>query len=74
MTEEEGTVSGELDITVDAAGKGLVRYRGTEKWFTIGNLAADPPRTWTGVVELATAIAAGAGTRDAAGNAVPFEA
>ncbi|MEV2224278.1 hypothetical protein AB0E01_31005 [Nocardia vinacea] len=74
MTEEEGTVSGELDVTVDATGKGLVRYRKTETWYTIGNLEAEPPRTWTTVAELAAAIEAAAGTRDAAGNTVPFEA
>ena len=30
MTEEEGTVSGALDVAVDALGRGLVRYRGTD--------------------------------------------
>ncbi|MFX0574322.1 hypothetical protein [Nocardia nepalensis] len=74
MTEEEGTVSGALDVTVDDAGKGLVRYRDTETWYTIGNLEANPPRTWTSVAQLAAAIEATAGTRDAAGNIVPFEA
>ncbi|GAB2677805.1 hypothetical protein ACWDYH_27780 [Nocardia goodfellowii] len=74
MTEEEGTVSGDLDVTVDSAGKGLVRYRGNKTWYTIGNIAAEPPRTWQTAAELAAAIAAGAGARDAAGNTVPFEA
>ncbi|WP_194819610.1 hypothetical protein [Nocardia sp. XZ_19_385] len=74
MTEEEGTVSGDLDVTVDAAGKGLVRYRGNETWYTIGNLAAEPARTWKTTADLAAAIAAGIGERDAAGNTVPFEA
>ncbi|MEV5837098.1 hypothetical protein [Nocardia sp. NPDC052112] len=74
MTEEEGTVSGELDVTIDATGKGLVRYRKTETWYTIGNLEAEPPRTWTSVGELAAAIEAAIGVRDPAGNIVPFEA
>ncbi|WP_433194866.1 hypothetical protein ACQP1G_39715 [Nocardia sp. CA-107356] len=74
MTEEEGTVSGELDVTVDDTGKGLVRYRDTETWYTIGNIEAQPPRTWTTVADLAAAIEATAGIRDAAGNIVPFEA
>lgn len=74
MTEAEGTVSGELDVTVDETGKGLVRYRETETWYTIGNIAAKPPRTWTDVGELAAAIEAAAGIRDVTGNIVPFEA
>ncbi|MFQ6398636.1 hypothetical protein ACLMAJ_35015 [Nocardia sp. KC 131] len=74
MTEEEGTVSGDLDITVDETGKGLVRYRGTDSWYTIGNLEAEPPRTWTRVADLAAAIESGIGKRDAAGNTAPFEA
>jgi len=74
MTEEEGTVSGKLDVTVDDTGKGLVRYRDTERWYTIGNIEAQPPRTWTAVADLAAAIEATAGIRDAAGNIVPFEA
>lgn len=74
MTEEEGTVSGDLDVTVDAGGKGLVRYRGTDTWLTIGNLDLDPPRTWSTTSELAAAIEAEKGARDAAGNVVPFEA
>jgi hypothetical protein len=74
MTEEEGTVSGDLDITVDDTGKGLVRYRGTDTWYTIGNLDAEPPRAWAAVADLAAAIDADAGTRDASGNIVPFEA
>lgn len=74
MTEEEGTVSGELDVALDDMGKGLVRYRGNQTWYTIGNIEAEPPRTWTTVAELATAIEATAGTRDVAGNIVPFEA
>ncbi|MGW4371118.1 hypothetical protein ACWEKT_36295 [Nocardia takedensis] len=74
LTEEEGTMSGELDVTVDDTGKGLVRYRETEDWFTIGNFDAEPPRTWGSVAELAAAVEAAAGTKDAAGNTVPFEA
>ncbi|MEV0032876.1 hypothetical protein [Nocardia sp. NPDC050793] len=74
MTEEEGTVSGDLDVTVDATGKGLVRYRDTETWLTIGNLDGDPPRTWSTTAELAAAIEAIRGARDAAGNVVFFEA
>ncbi|MBO0855697.1 MAG: hypothetical protein J2P18_18255 [Nocardia sp.] len=74
MTDEEGTVSGELDITVDDEGMGLVRYRGTETWYHIGNLDAEPARTWTDVDELAAAIEAVRGRRDAAGNTVVFEA
>ena len=46
MTEEEGTVSGALDVGVDASGRAFVRYRGTENWLTIGNLDGDPPRRW----------------------------
>ncbi|MGN2639212.1 hypothetical protein ACWEKT_16250 [Nocardia takedensis] len=74
LTEEEGTMSGELDVTVGAEGRGLVRYRDTEDWFTIGNLEGDPPRAWTSVTELAAAVEADAGKRDAAGNTVPFAA
>ncbi|WP_280265491.1 hypothetical protein [Nocardia wallacei] len=74
MTEEEGTVSGELDVCLDDSGRGMVRYRGTDTWYTIGNLEADPPRTWIAVTDLAAAIVAGIGERDAAGNVVPFEA
>lgn len=74
MTEEEGTVSGKLDVTVDESGKGLVRYRDTDTWYTIGNLDAEPPRTWSSVAELVAAIEAGIGARDAAGNTIPFEA
>ncbi|TQM25348.1 hypothetical protein [Nocardia bhagyanarayanae] len=74
MTEEEGTVSGDLDVTVDDSGKGLVRYRGTDTWLTIGNLDGDPPRTWKTAAELATAIEADLGKRDAAGNVLFFEA
>ncbi|MGY4099818.1 hypothetical protein ACW2Q0_09695 [Nocardia sp. R16R-3T] len=74
MTEEEGTVSGKLDVTIDATGKGLVRYRETKTWYTIGNLESEPPRTWTSVDELVAAIEASVGIRDAAGNIVPFEA
>ncbi|MET7767101.1 hypothetical protein [Nocardia sp. NPDC005366] len=67
-------MSGELDVTLDDTGKGLVRYRDTEQWYTIGNFDAEPPRTWKSVHELASAIHAGIGARDAAGNTVPFEA
>ncbi|QKT14322.1 hypothetical protein DEU38_119100 [Rhodococcus sp. AG1013] len=74
MTEEEGTVSGALDVMVDALGRGLVRYRDTEAWFTIGNLDGEPPARWESVTDLATAIEAGVGARDAAGNVIPFEA
>ncbi|MEV6431892.1 hypothetical protein [Nocardia sp. NPDC051463] len=74
MTDEEGTVSGDLDVTVDKTGKGLVRYRGNDSWYTIGNLDAEPPRSWGTVADLAAAIEAGIGIRDAAGNTVPFEA
>ena len=74
MTDEEGTVSGELDVRVDERGTGLVRYRDTESWSHIGNLDGDPARTWTDVNELVAAIETQRGTRDAAGNIVPFEA
>ena len=74
MTEEEGTVSGELDVTVDDTGKGLVRYRGTDTWYTIGNLDRERPRKWASVAELAAAIETETGKRDPAGNIVPFEA
>lgn len=74
MTDEEGTVSGDLDVTVDDQGRGLVRYRGTETWYHIGNLDAEPPRTWADVAELVAAIDAARGSRDAAGNVIPFEA
>lgn len=67
-------MSGELDVAIDATGKGLVRYRETGTWYTIGNLEAEAPRTWATVGELATAVEAAAGIRDAAGNIVPFEA
>ncbi|MFC4377807.1 hypothetical protein ACFO5K_27390 [Nocardia halotolerans] len=74
MTEEEGTVSGDLDVMLDDSGKGLVRYRGTERWYTIGNIEAEPPHTWECVADLVKAIKKVAGTRDVAGNAVVFEA
>ncbi|MFE6926228.1 hypothetical protein ACFVAV_34815 [Nocardia sp. NPDC057663] len=74
MTEEEGTVSGELDVMLDDAGKGLVRYRGTDTWYTIGNIEAEPPRAWDSVADLVKAIKKVAGTRDVAGNTVVFEA
>lgn len=74
MTQEVGTVSGELDVAVDDKGYGLVRYRGTDTWYTIGNLEATEPCTWSGCDELVSAIMAVAGTRDAAGNTIPFEA
>lgn len=74
MTEEEGTVSGALDVTLDAEGRGLVRYRDTESWLTIGNLDDEPPCTWATVTDLAAAIEADVGARDAAGNVIPFEA
>ncbi|WP_336087894.1 hypothetical protein [Nocardia sp. SSK8] len=74
MTEEEGTVSGELDVMLDDSGKGLVRYRGTDTWYTIGNIEAEPPRTWETVADLVKAIKKVAGTRDIAGNTVVFEA
>ncbi|WP_278266098.1 hypothetical protein [Nocardia sp. AG03] len=74
MTEEEGTVSGELDVMLDDTGKGLVRYRGTDTWYTIGNIEAEPPRTWDTVADLVKAIKKVAGTRDVAGNTVVFEA
>ncbi|MFD3596556.1 hypothetical protein ACFWU5_27885 [Nocardia sp. NPDC058640] len=74
MTEEEGTVSGELDVMLDDAGQGLVRYRGTDSWYTIGNIECEPPRTWECVADLVKAIKKVAGTRDVAGNTVVFEA
>jgi len=61
-------------VSVDDSGKGLVRYRDTDTWFTIGNWDAEPPRTWATVADLAKAIEANIGTRDAAGNTVSFEA
>ncbi|WP_245649778.1 hypothetical protein [Nocardia shimofusensis] len=73
MTDEEGTVSGELDVRLDDSGKGLVRYRGTDTWLTIGNLDGEPVHPWDSVARLAAAIEAGIGRRDAAGNTVPFE-
>lgn len=73
MTDEEGTVSGDLDVRLDDSGRGLVRYRGTDTWLTIGNLDAEPAHTWDSVARLAAAIEAGIGARDAAGNTVPFE-
>ncbi|MBF6351541.1 MULTISPECIES: hypothetical protein [Nocardia] len=73
MTREAGTISGALDITLDPDGYGLVRYRETEQWYTIGNLDDTTPRRWLTCAELAEAIAKVSGTRDAAGNTVPFE-
>lgn len=74
MTEQEGTVSGALEVTVDGAGRGLVRYRGTAAWLTIGNLEGQAPRTWTAVADLVAAVEASRGGRDSRGNTVPFEA
>lgn len=73
MTDEVGTVSGELDVRVDEQGRGLVRYRDTETWYHIGTLEREPARTWTDTAALAAAIEAGAGRRDVAGNIIPFE-
>lgn len=73
MTRETGTISGELDVSLDSAGHGRVRYRETEEWYTIGNLDDEEPRTWKTCAELAEAIVAGIGARDAAGNTIPFE-
>lgn len=74
LTEEEGTVSGELDLSLDESGHGLVRYRGTEKWYRIGNLDAEPPCTWVDLAALVSAVQAALGERDFAGNVIPFEA
>ncbi|WP_174552838.1 hypothetical protein [Nocardia harenae] len=74
LTEEEGTVSGELDLSLDESGHGLVRYRGTEKWYRIGNLDAEPPCTWVDLAALVSAVNAALGERDFAGNVIPFEA
>lgn len=74
MTIEEGTVSGLLDVAVDENGAGLVRYRGTDNWFTIGNLDDEPPAAWQTLADLTAAIEAAAGAQDAAGNVIPFEA
>ncbi|MEV6067402.1 hypothetical protein AB0L82_12690 [Nocardia sp. NPDC052001] len=74
MTQEEGTVSGDLDVTLDYSGKGLVRYRGTATWYTIGNLEDTPPRSWSAVEDLAGAIEQEADGRDSFGNVIPFEA
>ncbi|WP_024794015.1 hypothetical protein [Tomitella biformata] len=73
MTTEEGTVSGLLDIAVDESGAGLVRYRGTDAWLTIGNLDDEPPAVWAAVADLVSAIEDAAGAKDIAGNAIPFE-
>ncbi|WP_245721708.1 hypothetical protein [Nocardia crassostreae] len=67
-------MSGELDIAVGDDGTGLVRYRDTDTRYTIGNLEDRPPLLWTSVEDLAAAIAAAQGLRDAAGNRIPFEA
>ncbi|MFE3187667.1 hypothetical protein ACFXHA_01580 [Nocardia sp. NPDC059240] len=74
MTREEGTVSGDLDVTLDYSGHGLVRYRGTATWYTIGNLEDEEPRSWSSLQDLVTAIENESGDRDAAGNVQPFEA
>ncbi|WP_084514285.1 hypothetical protein [Nocardia acidivorans] len=74
MTQEEGTVSGALDVAVDDTGAGLVRYRDTDTWYTIGNLEDRPPLRWSRVEDLVDAIEAGQGKRDQAGNTIPFEA
>ncbi|WP_328391406.1 hypothetical protein [Nocardia sp. NBC_00416] len=73
MTREAGTISGDLDVTLDPQGQGLVRYRETEDWYTIGNLDDEQPRTWDTCTELVEAITKGIGARDAAGNTIPFE-
>ncbi|WP_084477609.1 hypothetical protein [Nocardia jejuensis] len=74
MTQEEGTVSGDLDVAVDSSGVGMVRYRDTETWYHIGNLDDRPPVTWSTINDLVVAIEKGQGARDAAGNTIPFEA
>ncbi|WP_067821223.1 hypothetical protein [Nocardia inohanensis] len=74
MTQEEGTVSGDLDVTLDPVGHGLVRYRGSATWYTIGNLDDEEPRTWEAVEDLAAAIEKDSGARDSFGNVVVFEA
>ncbi|MFC3966462.1 hypothetical protein [Nocardia jiangsuensis] len=52
----------------------MVRYRGTEKWYRIGNLDAEPPCTWVDLAALVSAVQAALGERDFAGNVIPFEA
>lgn len=74
MTLEEGTISGDLDVTLNDSSQGLVRYRDTTTWYTIANLDDEPPRTWSSTAELATAIEDETGGIDAFGNVVPFEA
>ncbi|WP_188831315.1 hypothetical protein [Nocardia camponoti] len=74
MTEEEGTISGALDVMLDDAGKGLVRYRDTDSWYHIGNIEGEDAKTWDSLGDLVKAIKKVAGTRDVAGNAVVFEA
>ena len=73
MTREAGTISGALQVTLDADGYGLVRYRDTEQWYTIGNLDNEQPRTWDTCADLVAAITEGIGARDPAGNTIPFE-
>ncbi|MCM6775248.1 hypothetical protein NDR87_16790 [Nocardia sp. CDC159] len=74
MTEEEGTISGDLDVAVDESGRALVRYRDTDTWYTIGNLEGSEPLRWSSATELAKAIESEIGQRDPAGNTIPFEA
>ncbi|MFE4461642.1 hypothetical protein ACFROC_30185 [Nocardia tengchongensis] len=74
MTREEGTVSGDLDVTLDYSGHGLVRYRGTATWYTFVIVVDVEPRWWTWVLVVATAIVFFWGGRDATGNVTPFEA
>lgn len=74
MTDEEGSISGELDVQLDENGHGLVRYRDNPRWLTIGNLDGDPPRPWESIDELISAIEQNRAATDVAGNALPFEA
>lgn len=74
MTDEQGSISGELDVRLDENGHGLVRYRGNDTWLTIGNLDGNQPRSWESLDELVDAIEGNRGAVDIAGNAMPFEA
>ncbi|MFI5780891.1 hypothetical protein [Nocardia sp. NPDC051570] len=73
MTEQEGTLSGDLDVAVDSDGTALVRYRATDTWYTIGNLDGTPPLRWPAAADLAAAVESVAATRDTAGNTTVFE-
>lgn len=62
-TSEEGTISGELEVTVHS-NRALVRYADTESWYHVPGEYHGSPQ------ELADAVSRD--NRDEGGNRIPF--